>query len=381
MLAKTCRIAYFCSIMNWDWDKLQQRRQRRPGEDEGEFPRREGGRQPNPLEKRLKEAGWGRLPWGWIACGVVLLGWLATGFFVVDSGEEGVVLRFGRYARTVEPGLNYHLPYPIETAHTLKVAQVERVEVGFRSGDSRKWTDEASMLTKDENLVNVHYSVQFQKVDPVRYLFNVAHRRDANGQNITVKNAAEAAMRETIGNTTLSEALTEGKTAVQERAAEVLSAILNQYDAGIRVLAVQLHDVQPPDQVLDAFKDVASAREEKNRVINEANAYKNELLPKANGIAAETLNKARSYEQASVYAAEAEAERFLKVLEEYEKAPEITRRRMYLETLEAILSRPGTETTILPRSGSAPVVPLLPLARTHDSSGSGGGADMAGGGK
>lgn len=350
--------------MNWDWEKLQQRRQRQPG---GETRR---GNNSDPSEpsffggnlNKLKNF---RIPYIKLIIGVLVLLWLASGFFTVESDEEGVILRFGQYVRTVDAGLNYHFPYPFETVYRIKVSQVDRVEVGFRSGEgrtgTRNWADEASMLTKDENIVNVHYSVQYQKVDPVKYLFNVAHRYDANGQNITVKNAAEAAMRETIGNSTLSEALTQGKTEVQSRATELLSSILNQYDAGIRVLAVQLHDVQPPDQVLDAFKDVASAREEKNRMVNEADAYRNELLPKANGLAEETLNKAKSYERAAVYAASAEADRFLKVFEEYKKAPDITRKRMYLETMEEILSQPGLEKIIVPQGQIAPITPYIPL--------------------
>lgn len=352
--------------MNWDWEKLQQRRQRQPG-GESRHGNNDGSSEPPLFSGNLNKLKNFRIPYVKIVIAFLVLLWLASGFFIVDSDEEGVVLRFGRYSRTVESGLNYHFPYPFETVYKIKVSQVERVEVGFRSGDgragARNWADEASMLTKDENIVNVHYSVQYQKVDPVKYLFNVAHRYDANGQNITVKNAAEAAMRETIGNSTLSEALTQGKTEVQKRATILLSSILNQYDAGIRVLAVQLHDVQPPEQVLDAFKDVASAREEKNRMVNEADAYKNELLPKANGLAEETLNKARSYERSAVYAASAEANRFLKVFEEYQKAPDITRKRMYIETMEDILSQPGLEKIIVPQDRVAPVMPYMPLDR------------------
>ena len=359
-------MAYFCSIMNWDWEKLQQRRQRQPGGEQRHSNNNDSSDPPS-FGKNLNKLKRVRIPYVKVVIVFLVLLWLASGFFIVESDEEGVVLRFGQYARTVNAGLNYHFPYPFETVYTIKVSQVDRVEVGFRSGDgrsgARNWADEASMLTKDENIVNVHYSVQYQKVDPVKYLFNVAHRYDANGQNITVKNAAEAAMRETIGNSTLSEALTQGKTEVQRRATELLSSILNQYDAGIRVLAVQLHDVQPPEQVLDAFKDVASAREEKNRMVNEADAYKNELLPKANGLAEETLNKARSYERAAVYAASAEANHFLKVFEEYKKAPDITRKRMYLEAMEDILSQPGLEKIIVPSGGVAPLTPYMPLER------------------
>jgi len=352
--------------MNWDWEKLQQRRQRqpggepRPGNHDGSPETPRSGGNVNKIKKI-------RIPYVKLIIVFLVCLWFASGFFIVDSDEEGVVLRFGRYVQTVEPGLNYHFPFPFETVYKIKVSQVERVEVGFRSGDARSgarnWADEASMLTKDENIVNVHYSVQYQKTDPVKYLFNVAHRYDANGQNVTVKNAAEAAMRETIGNSTLSEALTQGKTEVQKRATELLSSILNQYDAGIRVLAVQLHDVQPPEQVLDAFKDVASAREEKNRMVNEADAYKNELLPRARGLAEEALNKARSYERAAVYAASAEANRFLKVLDEYQKAPEITKKRMYIEAMEEILSQPGLEKIVVPQKSMAPVLPYLPLER------------------
>ncbi len=360
-------MAYFCSIMNWDWEKLQQRRQRQSGGEQRHSSNNNDSSDPPLFGKNLNKLKSFRIPYVKVVIVFLVLLWLASGFFIVESDEEGVVLRFGQYVRTVNAGLNYHFPYPFETVYTIKVSQVDRVEVGFRSGDgrsgARNWADEASMLTKDENIVNVHYSVQYQKVDPVKYLFNVAHRYDANGQNITVKNAAEAAMRETIGNSTLSEALTQGKTEVQRQATELLSSILNQYDAGIRVLAVQLHDVQPPEQVLDAFKDVASAREEKNRMVNEADAYKNELLPKANGLAEETLNKARSYERAAVYAASAEANRFLKVFEEYKKAPDITRKRMYLEAMEDILSQPGLEKVIVPPGGVAPLTPYMPLER------------------
>ncbi len=331
--------------MNWDWDKLQEKRQRQQGaqrpprhpeEPDGddveagrEKPRnqryllngtRGGG--PNPLERlsRFKVPN-GRLIL-LVALAVVAL-WLLSGIYIVNPDEQGVVLRFGRYDRTVDPGPHYALPAPLETVYKPQVTQVLRSEVGFRSvgqsatfqqGQVRTIAEEASMLTGDENIVNVQFSVQYKISDPVQYLFNVS------APAALVRNAAEAAMREVIGNSEIDSAITDGKLKIQSEATQLLQHILDRYGAGIQVIAVQLQDVHPPKEVIDAFKDVASAREDKSRIINQAEAYRNELLPRARGQAAAMKNQAEAYSATRVRNAEGDAARFDALRVEYDKA-------------------------------------------------------------
>ena len=379
--------------MNWDWDKLQEKRQKQnwgqhPGDqrrnDEPRGPQRGpdeepplGGRTDGPDFKKVSESlrkipqltgplgGKGK----WIA--IVLVGaWLLSGIYIVQPDEQGVVLRFGRYVRTVEPGPHYALPFPVESVYRPKVTQVQRVEVGFRSvgqgrtfqqGANRAMPEESSMLTGDENIVNVQFSVQYQIKDPVEYLFNVANQANV------VKNAAEAAMREVIGNSLIDSALTDGKLQIQTEATDLLQEILDRYKVGVRVIAVQLQDVHPPKEVSDAFKDVASAREDKSRIINEAEAYHNEVIPKARGLAAEVENQAQAYKETRIRNAEGEAQRFLALLKEYEQARDVTRQRMYLETMEEILSRPGMDNILLPEGTAGQTLPLLPLMQKSEA--------------
>ena len=367
--------------MNWDWDKLQEKRQRQPRTpgntggggngggndgDNGNNNRRppvDFNRLPQDPLRRLREMGTpgGKGLW-WIVGGVVLL-WLLSGIYIINPDEEGVVLRFGKYDRTVGAGPHYHLPFPIESVYKPKVTQVLRGEVGFRSigqgatfqqGQVRTIPEEASMLTGDENIVNVQFSVQYKIKDPVEYLFNVTN------QAAVVRNAAEAAMREVIGKSLIDSALTDGKIKIQSDATELLQQILNRYEVGVQIIAVQLQDVHPPQGVIDAFKDVASAREDKSRIINEAEAYRNELLPNARGLAAEIENQAQSYHATRVQNAEGETRRFLAVLAEYEKAKDVTKKRLYYEALEEILSN-AKEKIVLPKGASDKVLPFLPL--------------------
>lgn len=300
---------------------------------------------------------------GWLLLAAVGV-WLLSGIYIVNPDEQGVILRFGKYNRTVEPGPHYALPYPIETRFTPKVTQVRRVEVGFRSmmqgstfqqGANRAVPEEASMLTGDENIVNVQFSVQYRIKDPVEYLFNVSN------PEAVVKSAAEAAMREVIGNSLIDSALTDGKLQIQTEATQLLQEILDRYKMGVQVLAVQLQNVHPPQEVSDAFKDVASAREDKSRIINEAEAYRNELLPKARGQAAAVENAAEAYKETRIRGAEGESARFLALLAEYEQARDVTKKRMYLEAMEEILSQPGMEKLVLPREAAGRALPLLPL--------------------
>ncbi|MDR0239829.1 MAG: FtsH protease activity modulator HflK [Deltaproteobacteria bacterium] len=361
--------------MNWDWDKLQEKRQRQPrpssggGRDAGsgggdhEPPRRRdlGGLPPDPLRKiRELAAPGGKTLW-WLTGGVFVL-WLLSGIYIVEPDEEGVVLRFGEYNRSVPPGPHYHLPFPIESVETPKVTQVQRIEVGFRSlarsggqTQMRAIPEEASTLTGDENIVNVQFSVQYKIRDAVEYLFRV------DNQAAVVQSAAEAAMREVIGTSEIDSALTDGKLKIQDDATRLLQNILDRYEVGVQVIAVQLQDVHPPQDVIEAFKDVASAREDKSRIINEAEAYRNEILPKARGQAAEMVNKAQAYRATRIRAAEGEAGRFAAVLAEYQKAKDVTKKRLYYETLEEILSSADMEKIILPPGATDRTLPLLPL--------------------
>lgn len=365
-------------IMNWDWDKLQEKRQRQPqpprsddSNGDGE-PRKTiqfgpfGGRGNGdggsaPRLPNLPRFGGGK---GFLWIGVLLLlVWAGTGIYIVQPDEEAAVLRFGRYDRTVGPGPHYHLPTPIEAVYRLPVTRVMRAEIGFRSvgqdknfqsGRIRTVPEEASTLTGDENIVNVQFSVQYKIGNLVEYLFNVSDPTKV------VTSAAEAAMREVIGKSEIDSAITDGKIKIQTDATELLQTILNRYQVGVQILGVQLQDVHPPKDVLDAFKDVASAREDKSRIINEAEAYRNDLLPKARGQAAAQVNEAEAYRATRVQTAEGESQRFLALLAEYEKATDVTKKRLYYETMEEMLNG-AREKIVLPKNTADHVLPFLPL--------------------
>jgi membrane protease subunit HflK len=269
----------------------------------------------------------------------VVIPYSLSGVYVVGPDEVGVVRRLGSYHRTVPPGIHYRLPYPFESVVRPKITEVRRVEIGFRTlspGPPPKYAlvpEESLMLTGDENIVSCQFIVQFRISDPYQYLFRIKDPEKA------VKDAAEAALREVVGKKTIDEVLTTGRAEVQEETRILLQDILNRYEAGIRVIAVQLQDVQPPQEVVAAFKDVASAREDKVRFINEAEAYRNQILPQAWGEAARILKEAEAYKETTIRKAEGEVARFLSVLREYELNPEITRERLRLETLTSILPK------------------------------------------
>lgn len=371
--------------MNWDWDKLQEKRQKQQGGQPPRPPREpeteDESREEEPRRARRSDFGAGRPPLGdnpfkkltqiklprgravWLVALAVVGLWLLSGIYIVNPDEQGVVLRFGQYNRTEGPGPHYAWPVPIESVYKPQVTQVLRSEVGFRSvgqsatfqqGQLRTIPEEASMLTGDENIVNVQFSVQYKIGDPVQYLFNVS------APTALVRNAAEAAMREVIGNSQIDSAITDGKLQIQSEATQLLQTILDRYGAGIRVLAVQLQDVHPPREVIDAFKDVASAREDKSRIINEAEAYRNELLPKARGQAAALRNEAQAYAATRVRAAEGEAARFDALRVEYEKAPKVTEQRLYYEAVEEIL-RGAQDKVVLDGAAAGRALPYLNL--------------------
>ena len=296
----------------------------------------------------------------WYGIAAVVVIWLLTGIYQVGPDEKGVVLRYGRLSAITDSGLNYHLPFPFETVFKPKVTEVKRLEIGFRTidpGPPARYADrpqESLMLTGDENIVDVDVIVQYVIADAAKYLFNV---RDPDG---TVRNATEAAIREVVGGKIIDEVLTTGKPQIQADTMVLIQKILNRYESGIRIMAVQLQDVNPPTEVRDAFIDVASAREDKNRIINEAQGYRNAIIPEARGKVSQILNEAEAYRAEKTRRATGDADRFKQILSEYQKAKEVTRKRLYLETMEEIL--PGIQKFILDQQKSG-VLPILPLGR------------------
>ena len=291
--------------------------------------------------------------------GIALIFWLFTGVYTVGPDEVGVVQRFGKYDRTVQSGLNYHMPFPIETVKTPKVTEVKRIEVGFRTVGKNQYRTverESLMLTGDENIVDAELIVQYKIKEPINYLFNFI------GPEMTMREASEASLRTVVGRHNIDEALTSGKLMIQEATKELLQSILDKYETGIQVVAVQLQDVSPPKQVIDAFKDVASAKEDKNRMINEAEGYRNDIIPKARGEAQAMIREAEGFREARIARAEGDVAKFKAILKEYSKAKDVTRERLYLEAMEEIL--PGIEKYIVPNGEDGNLLNLLNLGGT-----------------
>lgn len=289
--------------------------------------------------------------------------WGLSGFFRVELDELGTVMRFGKYVRDAQPGLNYHLPYPIETVLTPKVTVVRRIDIGMRLiEDARRGTttrdvpEESLMLTGDENIVDVDFSVFWiVRIGGVKdFLFNIQNPEG------TVKAVAESAMREVIGRSTIQPILTGARQNIETAVHELMQATLNQYGAGIQVSQVQMQKVDPPSQVIDAFRDVQAARADLERAQNEAQTYANRVIPEARGRVAQITQAAEAYREQTVAEATGQTSRFLKIFNEYKKAPDVTRKRMYLETMERVFG--GTDKIILDSSqGGTGVVPYLPL--------------------
>ena len=267
--------------------------------------------------------------------GIFVVLWLLTGIYVVGPDEVGVVQTLGKYSRAAQSGLNYHFPYPIETVSTPKVTEVKRIEIGFRTVGKNQYqtiSRESLMLTGDENIVDAEMIVQYRIKDPVAYTFNFIE------PELTVRQASEASLRTVVGRHNIDEALTSGKFMIQEEAKELIQNILDKYNTGILVVAVQLQDVSPPEQVISAFKDVASAKEDKNRMVNQAEGYRNDVIPKARGEAQAQIREAEGYKEARIARAEGDVSKFNAVLKEYRKSKEVTETRLFLETAEEILS-------------------------------------------
>ena len=288
--------------------------------------------------------------------------WGFSGFFRVEPDELGVVLRFGKDVREVQPGLNYHLPYPIETVLTPKALRVNKIDIGMRQVEdgrrsaSREVPEESLMLTGDENIVDVNFSVLW-KVKPTGvgdYLFNIQNPEG------TVKAVAESAMREVVGRSEIQPILTGARQTVENAVQELMQKTLDHYGAGILVQQVQLQKVDPPAQVIDAFRDVQAARADLERSVNEAQTYANRVIPEAKGRVAQITQSAEAYRQQTVADATGQTSRFLQIYDQYKKAPDVTRERMYLETMERVL---GNSDKVIVDQGAAGtgVVPYLPL--------------------
>ena len=294
---------------------------------------------------------------------IVVALWGFSGFFRVEPDELGVVLRFGKYVRDVQPGLNYHLPYPVETARTPKALRVNKIDIGMRVDEGRGGTttrdiqEESLMLTGDENIVDVNFSVLW-KVKPnglSAYLFNIQNPEG------TVKAVAESAMREVIGRSNIQPILTGAQQNIETAVQELMQKTLDQYSAGVFVQQVQMQKRAPPQQVNDSFRDVQAARIDQERAQNEGQTYANRVVPEARGKAAQILQAAEAYREQTVAEATGQTSRFLKIYDEYKKAPQITRQRMYLETMERLFG--GTDKIILDsgNQGGTGVLPVLPL--------------------
>ena len=287
----------------------------------------------------------------------ILLLWLASGFFIVNEDEEGIVIRFGKFARIATPGPNYHLPTPFETSVVFPVTRVQREEIGFRSAGTargaREVQDESLMLTGDENIVEVDFVVQWRINNAQDFAFNVMQPRE------TVRSVGESAMREVIGKTELADALTGGRAVIETNSAQLMQDILNKYKAGIDIISLQLMKVDPPTaEVISAFRDVQTAEQEKEKMINNARGYRNKILPEARGEVAKRVEKAEAYKTSLVEHAKGESSRFNSVYEEYRHAKEVTKRRLYLETVEEVL---GAMDKVIVDSKAGSALPYLPL--------------------
>ena len=292
---------------------------------------------------------------------ILLIVWTLSGLYRVLPDEQGVVLRFGKFVKTTQPGLNYHLPFPIENVLTPKVTKVNRMDIGFRSerdsgfssGGVADVPEESLMLTGDENIVNIDFSVFWVIKDAGNFLFKI---QDPEG---TVKAAAETAMREVIARSDIQPILTEGRSLIEADTQEIIQEILDEYTSGIQITQVQTQKADPPDQVIDAFRDVQAARADMERSKNEAEAYANDVIPRARGEAAKILQAAEAYKKEVVAKAEGEASRFLSIYAEYAKAKDVTQERMYLETMEQVLA--DINKIIIDKNSGEGVVPYLPL--------------------
>ncbi len=266
-----------------------------------------------------------------LIAGIVALIWIGSGFYIVDASQRGVVLRFGKQVETTEAGPRWHLPFPIESVEIVNLSQVRTVEVGYRDSVKNKVIKEALMLTDDENIIDIQFAVQYFLSDPGAYLFN-NRMPDEN-----VRQAAETAIREVVGKNKMDYVLYEGREQVAAAATKLIQEILDRYKSGILISKLTMQNAQPPEQVQAAFDDAVKAGQDRERQKNEGQSYANDVVPRARGAAARLIQESQGYKQSVIANAEGDASRFKQILVEYEKAPAVTRERMYLDMMQQVM--------------------------------------------
>jgi membrane protease subunit HflK len=290
--------------------------------------------------------------------GALALVWVASGFYIIDTGQRGVVLRFGEYVETTEPGPRWHLPWPIESREVVNVDQVRTVEIGYRSDVKSKVLRESLMLTDDENIIDLQFAVQYILKDPVDFLF--VNR----GPEETVLQVAETAMREIVGKNKMDFVLYEGRAEIAASAKVLLQQILDRYKTGISISQVTLQNIQPPEQVQAAFDDAVKAGQDRERLKNEAEAYFNDIVPRARGLASRLTEEAEGYKLSVIANSEGEASRFAQIFTEYQKAPQVTRQRMYLDTMQTVMN--NTSKILVDQKGGNSLL-YLPLDKLQQT--------------
>jgi membrane protease subunit HflK len=334
-----------------------------------------GGMRPPDFEDffRRGHEGFRRLLPGSYGSGSLIVGllvivviWLLSGIYVVAPYEQGIVLRFGRFVARTAPGINYHIPWPIETNYTLDVTHQRQINIGFRSADeegnstaNQDVPAEAEMLTGDENIIDVNFSVFWKIKDAGAFQFNVDSPADpTDPSNTTIKAVAESAMREVVGKSRFDDILTRDREQIQIEVKDLMQKTLDSYGMGVAIINVTMQKVDPPNEVIDAYRDVQAARTDQERARNEAETYANSVIPKARGNAARIVQDAEAYRQQVIAEAEGGSRRFLSILAQYRAAPDVTKRRMYLETMSGVLG--GMNKVIVDNSAKG-VVPYFQL--------------------
>ena len=289
---------------------------------------------------------------------LIVVVWLASGFYIVDASQRGVVLRFGRYVETTQPGPRWHVPWPVESVEIVSVSEVRTVEVGYRNNVRSKVLSESLMLTDDENIIDLQFAVQYLRSNPEDYLF---FNRDPDQ---AVMQVAESAIREIVGRNKMDFVLYEGREQIAAGVQAMMQKILDRYKTGITISKVTMQNAQPPEQVQAAFDDAVKANQDRERQINEGQAYFNDVVPKARGTAARLMQEAEGYRQRVIAASEGEASRFRQVVAQYRKAPRVTRERMYLETIQNVLSNASKVVVDQRTSGNLLFLPLDKLMQS-----------------
>ena len=294
---------------------------------------------------------------------IAALIWVGSGFYIVDASQRGVVLRFGKLVETTQPGPRWHLPFPVETVEIVNLSQVRTVEVGYRDNVKNKMLKESLMLTDDENIIDIQFAVQYFLSDPADYLFN-NRNPDEN-----VRQAAETAIREVVGKSKMDFVLYEGREQVAASATKLIQEILDRYKSGILISKLTMQNAQPPEQVQAAFDDAVKAGQDRVRQKNEGQAYANDVIPRASGTAARLIQESEGYKQSVIANAEGDASRFKQILVEYQKAPGVTRERMYLDMMQQVM---GNVSKVMVDQKNGNSLLYLPLDKLMESSRSSG---------